>query len=125
MGFTAKHHCERRSKKQLTNRPLDTTPGTKREGFNMAISYRIYTEDKNRQAIKNIVSEKFDGFTLYPCLGYWQGAEEASIVIEIITTCPAMKDDEDKVLRVANKIKLVNEQQAVYITKSNAHLIEV
>lgn len=88
----------------------------------MTTVYKIYTEDKNRDRVINIVSQKFDGFTLYECSGFWQGNPEKSIVIEIITGCKEIEEI-SKVRWIAEKIKEVNEQQTVYVTKANVDLI--
>lgn len=45
--------------------------------------YRIFTEDKNRTEIEKIIGCSFDSFTIIPCVGYWQGEQEDSIIIEI------------------------------------------
>ncbi len=69
--------------------------------------YRILTEDKNRPAIVDIVRKHFDGFTLIPAIGYWQGQEERSLIIEIDTPTKCAMHI------VADEIAYVNKQQAV------------
>jgi hypothetical protein len=46
--------------------------------------YRIYTEEKNKKAIVNLIGRQCDSFTLQSTLGYYQGKAEKSIVIEIV-----------------------------------------
>lgn len=46
--------------------------------------YRIQTENVNRMWIEETVSKYFKGFTVYNVTGYWQGAREMSLVIEIM-----------------------------------------
>jgi len=75
-------------------------------------TYRIYTEDKNRECIIALTVKKFDSFTVYNAQGYWKGQAEDSLVIEII--------DEDKDIRyrvntLAYEIKILNQQEGVLI----------
>ena len=46
--------------------------------------HRIYTEDKSKKAIVDLVGKQFESFTLQPTLGYYRGKPEKSIVIEIV-----------------------------------------
>lgn len=71
--------------------------------------YRIFTEDKQRLAIAQIVGRFFDGFTLIPAEGYWQGEQEQSLIIEIDTTgstCPV-----NRINAIASEINELNNQQ--------------
>ncbi len=81
--------------------------------------YRIYTEDKGipklRQEIEAIVSAHFDGYTIFDgAVGYWKGARENSLVIEVLTGRP------DLVTYVAKTIKKVNKQEAVLVIELEA-----
>lgn len=78
--------------------------------------YRILTEDKNREGIINIVKKHFDGFTLIPTIGYWEGTKENSLIIEI--NIPLDRNS-FMILVVANQIKVLNQQQAVLVQKIN------
>ena len=78
--------------------------------------YRIYTEDKNRNRIVEIVGLDFQGFTIYPALGYWNGMPENSLVIEILGSVIQPQKDELAIWKIANRIKEENQQEAVLIT---------
>jgi len=78
--------------------------------------YRIITEDKNRDGIVDIVKEYFDGFTLIPAIGYWQGIKENSLIIEIDVKHPLSKY---RIKVIAKRIKELNEQQAVIVQQIN------
>lgn len=74
--------------------------------------YRIYTEDKNRETIEQIVGAHMDGYTLIPCSGVWKGSHERSLIIEIVTD---RLDAPTVVKAIAQEIKTANEQEAVMI----------
>ena len=74
--------------------------------------YRIYTENKNLEQIKEIVSKYFAGYTIYRASGFWEKVEEQSIIIEILT------NDQSLILAVAKEIKSYNKQQVVLVTSS-------
>ena len=75
-------------------------------------TYRIYTEDKNRDKVLNMTSVYFKGFTFFPCIGYWMGDREDSLVIEIIGEAHIYRH----VQSLAHWIKVQNKQQNVLIT---------
>ena len=76
--------------------------------------YRIFTENKNQNAIEKIVNKYFEGFTLIKSEGYWRLQKENSLIIEIVT------DDTDKLINdLALEIKTVNNQEAILIQKIN------
>ena len=89
----------------------------------MSVTYRIYTEDKNRKGIIGTITPHFISFSLFEGTGYWQGEGEKSLVIEIITECNGGKDQ--IIQDIASDIKFINNQQAVIITKSSTHYIEI
>jgi len=74
---------------------------------------RIITENKNRDEIVSIVKYHFDGFTIIPTIGYWQGIAEKSLVVEI----SGYFDDTmiDGVEKIAERIKVLNNQDAVLV----------
>ncbi len=76
------------------------------------MTYRIYTEDKNRGAIVRYLTMWTDGFTLIPCFGYWKGVSEKSLIIEIRGSKLTQKDVEE----ISNDIKLYNNQKCVLIS---------
>ena len=71
--------------------------------------YRLYTEMK--PSLPRLVKEFFTGATFFRGVGLWEDTIEKSCVIEIAT------DNELEVLLLAGKIKRVNSQQAVLVTK--------
>jgi hypothetical protein len=74
--------------------------------------YRIYTEDKNREAIEKICSEVFDGFTIIHANGYYKGIKENTIIIEIVVSIPDLR----AIKYLADNIKRLNHQESVLIT---------
>ena len=77
----------------------------------METLYRIFTENVNKWWIAECVSRHFQGFTLLEGIGYWEGASENSLCIEIVT------DDWAKVRIVSQAIKDHNKQQAILVQK--------
>lgn len=71
--------------------------------------YRILTENKSKRDVLAITSGYFDGFTVLEGQGYWKGKAEASLILEVETT------DLVSIKRLANDIKLLNEQEAILI----------
>lgn len=78
--------------------------------------YRIYTEDLNRDHItKYLRQNKVTEFTIYSVTGYWQGAVEKSMIIEIISNTVTLQD----ISLFSEYIKKINKQNAVLITWDN------
>jgi hypothetical protein len=74
--------------------------------------FLIYTEDINREQIADLTSKILGGATIHlGNHGLWQGTFEDSLIIECIG------NNEGAVRELASKIKVVNKQQAVLITK--------
>jgi len=73
--------------------------------------YRIYTEEKNKKAIVQLLAEQFESFTLQPTLGYYRRKPEKSIVIEIVGAKAA------QIRRLAKRIRKMNGQKSVLILK--------
>lgn len=73
--------------------------------------YRVYTENKNREAIESAFASSFDAFTIFDAAGYWQGTREASLCIEVIGEAV----DRVKIDRLATWIKYHNKQDAVLV----------
>lgn len=77
--------------------------------------YRIYTEEKNREEIEEIIACYYEGYTIFDSKGYWRGKDrvysEKAICIEIITD-----GDSAKILRLCSLIKEYNQQEAVLLT---------
>jgi len=80
----------------------------------MAKLYRIYTEDVNREEIERIAALYFDSFTISQAVGYWTGAREHSLLIEIFEAS-RFYHAQQKVGCIAKAIKLANKQEAVLV----------
>jgi len=74
-------------------------------------TFRIYTENKNKDAINKIVSKSFNAFTTYDAIGFWKSTQERSLIIEVITE----SKNANKIKHVAQEIKKENKQEAVLI----------
>lgn len=72
--------------------------------------FRIYTEDKNRAKIEELLSIAFDGFTVIRTKGFWKGASENAVIIEIFTK------NAELVRALCGAIKRCNKQEAVGLT---------
>lgn len=79
--------------------------------------FRIFTEDKNRDALRFGIAERFDAFTLLDAWGFWKGEPEKSLVIEIVGD----PEIEATVRELALWIKRTNEQEAVLIERLENH----
>jgi hypothetical protein len=77
--------------------------------------HRIYTEEKNKNAIVQLVGTQFESFTLQPTLGYYRGSAEKSIVIEIVGASAS------KIKLLAERIRKMNGQQSVLILRLEGH----
>jgi len=73
--------------------------------------YRLLTEDVNREGISREVGKYYPGYSLIPSQGYWEGAPESSLIIEI--SIP--HEDGGRVRALAQRIRELNQQQAVLI----------
>ena len=81
--------------------------------------YRIYTE--NRPNLAELVSAKFDSFTIFQGTGYWKGQAEQSAVIEILSNARAKAEN------LARTIRNLNSQESVLVVKlevADAVLVE-
>ena len=76
--------------------------------------YRILTENKKREWIEKLVSEKFNAYTIYETIGHWNGKAESTLIIEI----DSLDDVADiQVRRLATDIKFTNGQEAILIQR--------
>lgn len=72
--------------------------------------FRIYTENKNPERLKELVSICFDGFTVIRTKGFWKGVPENALLIEIYT------DNAELIRALAGAIKKNNKQENVLVT---------
>lgn len=84
-------------------------------------TFLIMTEDRNRLEVKKLLSESFDGFTLYFGEGYWVGKtiphrvyRENNLTIMVLT------DEKEVVMSVAREIKKLNNQESVLVVSWDA-----
>jgi len=68
--------------------------------------YRIYTEDINEQGLEKLMSETKG-------TGFWRLQKGHSLIIEIVL--PDIQDE--KVVKLANAVKKLNNQEAVLVQK--------
>lgn len=80
---------------------------------NQSATFRIYTEDTNKDKIERILSNHFDGFTIYKAEGFWRLQKEKTLIIEILGS----SDIADRVNSAAKEIKEENNQEAVLVQK--------
>ena len=73
--------------------------------------YKIYTEDRNRDKIRAIVADYFDGFTMFSGVGIWENKIEKNLTIEIITG-----HTPDIIKAICKKINRLNSQDCCLVT---------
>lgn len=77
--------------------------------------YRLYTENKNVEGIKEIINAYFSGYTLIEGVGIWNGISEKSLIVEVVNfTGKSNLEAEFKL--IAGAIKKLNCQDAVLLT---------
>ena len=79
---------------------------------------RIYTEAKNKRRVVDLVSARFESFTVQPTDGYYRGKKESAIVIEIVGAT------ERQVAPLARRIRSLNGQKSVLVltTRGNSQV---
>ena len=75
--------------------------------------FRIYTENKNPERLKELISICFDGFTVIRTKGFWNGVPENALLIEIYT------ENAELIRALAGAIKKNNKQEAALVTSSD------
>lgn len=75
--------------------------------------FRIYTENKNPERLKELISICFDGFTVIKTKGFWKGVPENALLIEIYT------ENVELIRALASAIKKNNKQEAVLVTSTD------
>ncbi len=81
--------------------------------------YRLFTEARPdyMERIIAIVGSKFDGFTLLPGLGYYQGKPEPCVIVEIAVPDTDRSNHGLVVQALAEEICRVNNQECVLVQK--------
>lgn len=78
---------------------------------------RFYTEEKNVQGIKELVLKYFEGATIYKGSSITkEWGQEDSIIAEVISNEEMRAED---ITGLCEDIKILNEQQAVYVVRIN------
>jgi hypothetical protein len=75
--------------------------------------YRIYTEKKSLDKIRNLLNVCFECYTIIEGQGTWKSKGEKSVIIELLLNGDV---NEKRVYAVADSIKVLNKQEAVLIT---------
>lgn len=83
------------------------------------IIYRLYAENINKDKIREIVSKRFDEFTMIEAQGYWKGNKENNLVIEIV----ADKFYVNAILikEIAREICEMNKQERVMVIDAHVN----
>lgn len=76
--------------------------------------FRLYTERKRKAWLIQLVSEHFDGFTVFDTVGVWCGKQEKSVCIEIATSDHSV---DYKLNRISRAICGLNKQDCVLVTE--------
>lgn len=80
---------------------------------------RILTENKDKASIEAEMIARGLDFTIYTAEGTWQGIRELSLIIEIEGY------NRNKVFEVAEAIRKMNDQQAVYVQSIPSELYSI
>ncbi len=75
--------------------------------------YRIYTENKNYEQVKKLVTQYLQGATIIKAEGLWQGQWEQSLIIETFQLFGG------GVFGLADAIKKLNKQDATLVIEIN------
>lgn len=81
--------------------------------------WRMYTEKKNIGAIENLLNIYFKGYTLIEGIGYWEGEKEKSLIVELLLLESGTNQNSENLKKIADEIKIFNNQKTVLITCQN------
>ena len=75
--------------------------------------YRLFTENKNYEQVKNLIREIFVSATIIKAEGLWQGESEHSLIIEVLA------DDkcEQQIRQLCYNIKKLNQQDKILVQR--------
>ena len=82
--------------------------------FVKSYRYRIYTENVHIRAIYKLCDSVLSGYTIALTRGVWEKTHEASLYIEFIGT-----ESDAKIRKLAESIKVRNNQSAVLVTRES------
>lgn len=85
--------------------------------------YRIYTEYVHTRHIAEIVNKYFDSYSMFSGIGFWKGAKERSLVIEVIVD--AVEPDPIDIIAICREINTVNHQKCCLVTSEQVDVIMV
>lgn len=74
--------------------------------YNLFIGSDNRTKRLNVSKIEQIMSDRHEGFTLYPVTGYWHGQQEHSMLVIV-------NDDNDKIKQTISILKQELVQEAI------------
>jgi hypothetical protein len=74
--------------------------------------FRIYTEDINRKGIREILKKHFDVWTEFTGIGYYHGAYEDSLIIEILSA----NCNGQALTEATEEIRQLNRQECVIVS---------
>lgn len=79
------------------------------------------TKELEREKAERIISTYFEGFTAFEVVGYWRGAKERTLKVEIVTD-----ESSAKLARIAKELCKELDQEAVMleILESNVAFIQ-
>lgn len=83
--------------------------------------YRLYTEDKNRDATMKLIGTQFANFTTSLGSCYWHGQKEYTIVIEIVDDGQC-KNMLKRIKALVSGIKALNSQEEILLAVSKADI---
>ena len=88
-------------------------------GSAFCVKYRLYTERKNEEKVMAMAKEFLPGFTVTFGRGMWQGQEEDCMVLEFADFNGGFRN---AFFALAERIKVLNEQEMVMVTEEEVRL---
>ena len=85
--------------------------------------WRIYTEYVHTRHIAKIVDKYFASYSMFSGIGHYDGKQERCLVIEIITTC--FRINENDIVAICREINSENHQECCMVTSETVDTILV
>ena len=85
--------------------------------------YYIYIGSNNethqleKEKAEQVISKYFEGFTAYEVIGYWRGAQERTLKVEI-----ASEEASVKVIRLCKELKAALNQEAIMLEQVHSNV---